>query len=158
MSNFGLDRNVDLSTIYALEEAIEASWDNVTVVLGFPNTAKANDLPIIAIRLLSIDSSRKEIGAITFEDIYTFIIDIFATSDGQRLDLASFIKDTINGLWTYYEHGHPSGDNSTLTRTEAGKIIFKQIINNARVDFYDDIDAVDRFRHSITFTCRVQLT
>lgn len=148
-------RNVELSTIYFLVNQIDASWDNINVVKQYPNFNKVA-LPVVCIRLLSDTPTTIEIGSRSISSAYTFIIDIFATSDGMRLDLADFIRDTINTSWTYYLHSHASGNNNTLERVADGLVICQQILQNARVEFSDDVDTCDKFRQIITFNVSVE--
>lgn len=147
---FSQDRNVELSTLYYIETAVANDWSNVSVIKTFPNYDKLQ-VPVIAIRLLSIDSSRYEIGNRSLSDNYTFTVDIFAKSDGQRIDLASYIKNKLSDNWTYYQHSHVSGDPDSFNRIDAGKILWKEFINNTKVDFGDGASTYDKFRHSITF-------
>lgn len=153
-SYFRQARNVELSTVYFIDSQVQANWSNITVVKANPQFP-ASDLPIISVRLLTINASFREIGSRTMEDRYNFIIDIYAKSDGQRLDLAQFLEDTLIQDWTYYLHSQTSGAPETLTRTANGRIKFIQFLQNQRIDFVDQVEVFDRFRHVITFDVRV---
>ena len=148
-------RNTELSTIYYIENQIDASWNDVNVVKQYPNFDKVA-LPVVCVRLLSDNPITIEIGSRTLKSIYTFVIDIFAKSDGQRLELADFIRDTINTSWTYYLHSHASGNNNTLVRDADGLVICQQILQNSRVDFSEDVEVYDKFRQIITFNVSIE--
>ncbi len=153
-SYFRQARNVELSTVYFIDTQVQANWSNITVVKANPNFPAAT-LPVISVRLLNTTSEMREIGSRLMEDRYNFIIDIYAKSDGQRLDLAQFIQDTIIQDWTYYLHSQTSGSPETLSRTVNGKVKFIQFLQNTRIDFLEQVETYDRFRHLITFDVRV---
>jgi len=150
-SYFRKSRNIELSTVYYIRTQIDASWTNVTTVKSFKN-AYDEDLPVVCVRLNDTLFNRKEIGATTLENRYGIIIDIFATSDGQRLDLADFIENEIKGSWTYYTHSQSGG---TLTRTDdSTKVVLQEITQNSKVEISDNPEKQDRFRHIISFIVR----
>jgi len=153
MSTFTAPRNCELSTIYYLDTQITASWTGVTIVKSFLS-AYDQTLPVVCIRMSDIITDRLEVGSTTLDNIYTFVIDIFATSDGQRIDLGDFIMEQLKAGWVYYTHSHPTGDNSTLTRTASSRITVTEFVSNTRVDFGDQAANPDRFRQSIVFNAR----
>lgn len=158
-ANFGKYRNVELSTVYFFDTQIQANWTGVSVVVGFPNLDAASQLPVVSIRVPSVNSDFREIGSRTMEDVYTVIIDIFAKSHAQRLDLTQFIQDQIIQDCIYYTHSRTTGQNeSQITRTQAGRIAFNGFTQNQKLDFGDDVDNFDRFRQVISYNCRVALT
>ena len=151
MPYFRLSRNLELSTKYYLETQINTDWTGVNTILSFK---EAYDVapPTVCVRLNSTIFGRKEVGATTLFDTYGFIIDIFARSHPQRLDLADYIEDKIKGSWTHYTHTTSGG---VLTRTDSGsKIFLKTITENNRVEIFDNPERQDRFRHIISFTVR----
>jgi len=153
MAYFRESRNVELSTIYYLETSINNDWSNVNVVKSFTNAYKAA-LPVIAIYLSSTDNTRREIGGTTLLKDHTINIDIFATSDGQRIDLADYITDKLKDCWTYYLHSQTPGNTSSLSRASSGTIMVTNYINDMKIDFGENVDATDRFRHLIQVEVR----
>ena len=159
MPNFSKYRNVELSTVYFFDTQITANWTGVTVVVGFPNLNASSQLPIVSIRVPQVNADFLEIGSRTMEDVYTVIIDVFAKSNAQRLDLTQFIQDKIILDCTYYTHSRTSGqDDTQITRTSAGRVKFNGFVQNQKLDFGDDVDFFDRFRQIISYNCRVALT
>ena len=153
MSAFSVTRNIELSTIYYIETQIDANWTGVEVVKSFLS-AYDKTLPVVCVRLLDTVSDRLEVGADTLLNIYGIAIDIFGTSDGQRIDLADFILNKLKSGWIYYTHSKASGA-TTLTRVSAGRLKVVEFVENARVDFgNDEIENPDRFRHRIMFNIR----
>jgi hypothetical protein len=156
--NFGKARNCELSVVFGIDTALSALWDNVTVVKGFPQSNASSSLPIVSVRLLTDTANFREIGSRALNDVYSFAIDIFAKSDGQRLDLAQSIRDILLNDFTYYVHSHNSGDPETLTKVDSGRVVFTQFTDNSKVDFAEDVELFDKFRHFIGFDCRIALS
>lgn len=150
---FRTNRNVELSVLDYLETELASHWSGVTLVKGFQQAYKST-LPVVCVRLLNTASNRKEIGNYELRKLHTIVIDIFATSDGQRLDLADFIVDTIAEGIPYYIFTNISGTNAELEKVADGKLVVNSFIDNSRVDFGDDVEPQDRFRHIISFTVR----
>lgn len=151
MSYFRETRNVELSTLYYLQTQINANWTGVTLVKSFKQVyGNSVALPVVCAILNNIESSRWEIGSNLLNNEYIIQVDIFATSDGQRLDLADFIFTQLQSGYTYYTHSQTSGDPTSLTRTEAGRVRVVRFITNTKVDLDEDVDEKDRFRHFIS--------
>jgi hypothetical protein len=152
---FRATRNVELSVIYYLETAIANDWTGVSVVKSFTNAYKTA-LPVVCIRLLDTVNGRLEVGADTLLNDYTITIDIFAKSDGQRLDLADYIMDKLKDGCIHYTHSQTPGDTDTLTRVTDGRLHINRFSSNTRIDFGDtgDVDEYDRFRHFIMVDMR----
>lgn len=148
-------RNVELSTIKYVEDSINASWTGINIVKGYPNFDKVA-VPVVSVVLDSITSDRREIGSRAMIDIYNIIVEIFAKSNAQRLDLAQFIKDKLNLNWTYYTHSHGSGGAGTLDLVDGGtKIQTLDFLQNSKVDFAETVEFYDRYRHIISVNVRV---
>lgn len=152
-SYFRTARNIELSTIQYLETEIGSGWSNVTVIKAFYQAyAKDNVPPIVCIRLMDQNTDYLEIGSTTLDNIYNIIVDIFATSDGQRLDLADFILNILKDSWVYNTYAHASGDNSNIVATASGRIRVKRFIENGKIDFGETEELRDRYRHSLIFS------
>ena len=88
-SYFRQSRNIELSTLEYMETNYDADWSGITIVKTFKAAYDTEiPVPVVCIRLASTDNARLEIGADTLENRYVIIIDIFASSDAQRLDIA----------------------------------------------------------------------
>lgn len=153
MGYFRESRNVELSTIYYLETSIAADWDKITVVKSFTNAYKSA-LPVIAIYLSSTDNNRREVGGTTLLKDHTINIDIFATSNGQRIDLADYITDKLKDCWTYYLYSQDPTNKEELLKTSSGTIMVTNYITDAKLDFGENVDVTDRFRHFIQVQVR----
>lgn len=152
--NFGKIRNVELSTIYYLETQFSSGWTGITIQKGYPNFTKVNP-PVVAMRINNILNPQKEIGSRATNDILNIVVDIFATSDGQKLDLAQYLTTLITqNNWTYYVWSRGSGE--TMDKVDSGKVVYSGMIQNAPVFHTDDVDSAERFRHTLSFDVRVE--
>jgi len=152
---FGEYRNIELSTLAHFETQLGSDWSNVSVEKTWKRVYSADvSLPIVCIRLGSSEIARLEIGSTTLEPRHMIIIDIFATSDAQRLDLANYVTTKLKDGWVYNAYAHVSGDKSQLTETADGRIFVTTWITNDKVDFGDTTEVKDRYRHTISIAVR----
>jgi len=155
MSYFRTARNLEISTIKYLKDQIDENWSGVTTIISFTqaysNTIK---LPVVCIRLMDQNTDRLEIGSTTWNHRYNIVIDVFAKSDPQRIDLTDFILETIKDSWVYNTYSHASGTNAEIVATPDGRIMVTAIIENGRVDIGETVESKDRFRQSLIFTVR----
>ncbi len=159
MSFFQQARNVELSTIQYLETQINANWDNITTTKSMSQSYSSSvNLPIVCVRMTDFPPSVLEIGSNTLEFRYGIIIDIFATSDGFRIDLADFIMDKLKDGWTYNTYAHASGDNSSIEATAAGRCKVTSWTDNRLIELGENVDKKDRHRHMIAIQVKVGLT
>lgn len=147
-------RNIELSTLEFFTSNIASNWAGITVVKAFQDAYKA-ELPVVAIRLEDPESRNLQIGDNTLWSEYNIVFDIFATSDGQRLDLSQYLIDTIKDGWVYKTYTSSSG---TLTGTIAGRINKRVFIEDNRVEFGEDVDRYDKFRWRISVKIKMELT
>ena len=154
-SYFRESRNVELSTLEYLETELLASWSSVTVVKTFKSAYSATvKLPIICVRLSDSDITRREIGNTALDTIFTVLIDVFAKSDAQRLDLADFLNQTLKDSWDYKEYSHVSGNNKQIIGTPNGKCFVSTWGANRKIDTFNNDEVKDRYRHLITLDIR----
>ena len=156
MSNsyFRQSRDIELSTGYYLETCFNADWTGITVVKSFVNAYDAA-LPVVCVELANTDNMWKEIGSTSLYNDYTINIDIFARSNGQRLDLADYLINKIKDGYTYYEHSQTSGAPETLTRTANGRIFVHRFLSDRKLDFgTEGVDKHDLFRHYISYVVK----
>jgi hypothetical protein len=145
MSSFRSARNVQLSIIDYLTTEINNAWSNITTVKSFVKAYKSS-LPVVCIEMPSFPPERREIGSVEVIYDYTIAINIFAKSEGQKLDLAEFIVDKLKDGCTYYEFSQTSGDPETLSKVDSGLLHVSYFINNNSLDFGDDAHEYDHHR------------
>jgi len=152
---FSARRNTELSTLKYLEDSLNADWTGVTVVKSFNQAYDTGvNPPIVACYLNNTNNITLEVGSTTLDPREQIAIDIFARSDGQRIDLAAYIVDKLRRGWTYYAYSHASGDNTTLDLTSSGRVQVTSFDNDNAVGFGGTVDVKDRFRHTILCTVR----
>jgi len=151
---FRTPRNAELSILYYLETELSNDWSGVTLVKSFKNASKAS-LPVVCVELLDDNPIWREIGSHELIDVFGISIDIFATSNGQRLDLASYVRDKIKDGCVFYTHSQQSGSPQTLVRTDAGRIQVASFLEDRKVEIFDNVEGHDRFRHVISIQVRV---
>ena len=152
---FSIFRNMELSLLDYLETQIDASWTGITILKTFAKVYSKNvSAPIVTCRMLDLGPATLEMGATTLDSRPMFSIDIFTTSQAMRLDLAAFITDKLKDSFNYQTFAHASGDKSTIEGTVAGKMKVIAWITNAPLEFGENVDIKDRFRHNITVQVR----
>lgn len=155
MSFFSETRNTELSTLDYLSTQIAASWSNITILKTFTQAYDKNvKPPIVAIRLEDSQPIAREIGSVAIDSTHNIAIDIFGTSAGFRIDLADFITNKLKDGWDYSTYAHESGDKTVLVATLAGKVKVMTWTQNSRLDFGENVDYKDRFRHVIVVSVR----
>lgn len=150
---FSYRRNCELSLVDYIQEQVAQDWSNVTVVKAFLK-AYEKPLPVICVRMIDVASERYEVGDNELNQSFTFSIDIFATSDGLRLDLADYILNLIKEGCPYYVYSKNSGNKEILDRDADGRLTFISIVTDAPIEAYEDGSEHDRYRHRITFIYR----
>lgn len=146
-------RNVELSLIEYLKTEINAAWSGVSTIKSFTQ-AYTTTLPVVCIRLREFPPIRLEIGSNTLLYDYNIVIDIFANSEGQKLDLASFIIDKLKDGCVYYDFSQTSGAPETMTKVANGRIHVKDFLSNTSLDFGEDAHKWDQHRFFISVNMR----
>jgi len=108
-------------------------------------------LPCITLYVDNETSERAFLGSNTRLDSYLIIIDIFATNEGERCDLAEWVKSTINDGFRYYAYT-PNESTPTVPTKVAGGLVSIDFLTNARVALGQNVDLEDKHRHRISVT------
>jgi len=106
-------------------------------------------LPCFSLYLESETLERFEIGSNQRDDQQLIIIDIYATNEGERLDLAKWLIDTINDGWRHYAYSYNVSDPESPTRV-AGGWTNVDFLSNTRVNLGQNIDIWDAHRHRVS--------
>ena len=104
-------------------------------------------LPSICVRIGTTIHERVEVGSDSTWRTPQVLIDIFSTSDGQRLDLKDFLIEKLKGGMPYYEYEITNG--VVTDKTQNGRIRILEITDNP-INFdsdKDQLDVHDRYRH-----------
>ena len=150
MGTYRISRNIEASIIdYIREEVFSASWNNINVEKTFAKVYEIS-LPTVCIRQGDTIHTKVELGTNSTYRTPSILIDIFATNDGNRLDLKDFIVDIIKRGCPYYEYTITSGQISAKTQT--GRITIINITDTI-INLDTDkslLDVHDRYRHLIS--------
>lgn len=153
----GVTRNIEFSCIQYIEDVIknDGDWSGITVVAGF-NRAYNNDvsLPIITVRVNDTSNESAEIGDTSYFRYPQVLVNLFCTSDSQRLDLKDFLVKKLVQGFSYNEYSITNGN--IHLKGENGKIIVqKPVRDNPESPEMNKntLHRKDRFRHLITLSC-----
>ena len=145
MGYFREPRCLELSVIDYLRTEINLAWSGITTIKSF-SQAYTTTLPVVCIRLREFPAARLQVGDNTLLYDYNIIIDIFANSEGQKLDLAAFIVDKLKDGCVYYDFSQTSGAPETLTKVANGRLHIKDFLSNTALDFGEDAHKFDQHR------------
>lgn len=159
MAKLRIARNMENSIIEHLKDHLAiAQWDDVIVEKSFnriyglqmnENTKQA----AICVRASDTNRKRLEIGSDAMIRSQLVMLDVFATSDGQRLDLVDFLGSLLISGVPFYKYNIFNG--VVMERVQYG-IIRILTIEDKPVQFGVDkssLDVQDRYRHLITLNC-----
>ncbi len=160
MGSYRKTRNIEASIIQFLQTNFDADWGNVEITKTF---ARVYELPVnekektagICVRVGTTDHTRVEVGGNSTKREVQVLIDIFATSDGQRLDMKDYIIEKIKSGLAYYEYVIVSGQ--VQSKTQSGRITVLTMEDdplNFDVD-KSTLDIHDRYRSLITLTVSI---
>ncbi len=144
-------RNIEASLIDYLTTELEANWTNIGVEKTFAEI-KEIEIPSVCIRVGDTIHTKAEIGGDSTVRTVQVLIDIFASSDGQRLDIKDFIVEKIKGGCIYYDYVIVNG--AVQSKTANGRIR-AMLIDDSGVNFDTDkdrLDPHDRYRSLITLS------
>ncbi len=151
---YRLSRNCEASLIdYITAQLITDGWNGIRTEKSFSEIYKGS-LPCICINLLDRPDRRRELGSDTLTKSVNIEIRIFATSDGQRLDLADWMIENLMSGINFYEYTIVNG--VVDTKTLKGRLNFLEITTNRKdLRVTDNVAKEDRYRQLISFRCRV---
>lgn len=151
-------RNLEASLIQYIQDQLEFdNWTNVTVEKSFNRAMNipidaAKGSAVICVRASDTNRSRFEIGTDNIVRKQLMLLDVFASSDGQRLDLVDFLGCTLKCGFPYYEYEVERG--VVVNKIQYGRVTVLDLTDTP-VNFNIDkasLDVIDRYRHSISFS------
>jgi len=140
---------------YSIDEnsVTDINGNNIPIYVGRRESSDWT-LPCITVYLDNESSERAFIGSNERLNKYLIIIDIFATNEGERLDLASWLKDTINDGFRYYDYT-PSESTPNSPIKISNKLVNIDFLTNARVALGQNVSPEDAHRHRISVSAWV---
>jgi hypothetical protein len=154
--------------LYRISRAVEASlidkitadlvvdgWTEIRVEKAFSEVYQGT-LPCILINVTDLTPQKLEVGSKTNLKYFTVNIRIFATSDGQRLDLSDWLFDKLEDGINYYTYTITNGVVSS--KVLAGKIVIRNWFDNRKeLQNTENLTKEDRYRHLLSFSVNVAL-
>lgn len=156
MGAYRQSRNIENSLKEYLKTNLNADWTSPTVTceLGHRNI-NGKDLPIVVIRLSDTIHERVEVGTISTRRLPLVLIDVYATGDGQRLDLKDYLITKLKGQVTYKEY---TVTNNVSVGVANGTMMITSI-EDTSVDLDIDkseLSQVDRHRWLLSLSINLQ--
>jgi len=149
--NFSNTRNIELSTLKYFDTQLGIDWSDISIVKSFKKAySKKVTLPIVAVILDSGNHPQKEIGSTALDSSFVITFELFAESDGMRIDLAAWFINKLRQGWTYNDYSHTSGDNSQTEGVADGRISVLEFLTDARFLNPETVEVKDRYRHTIS--------
>jgi hypothetical protein len=147
---YRISRNCEASLIDRITaDLVTDGWTGIRVEKAFAEIYKGT-LPAICVNALEIRPELLEIGNKRNLKYFTITIHIFATSDGQRLDLSDWLLDKLEDDTDYYSYTITGGVVSA--KILSGRIVLtrwfenrKELINS------ENLEKEDKFRHILQF-------
>lgn len=152
-------RNLELSTIEYIASEITANWgSSVIVEKSFAQAKKrwTTRTPVVCVRVRDISPVRKEIGSTNYRYETEVVIDVFGTSDGNRLDLAAQLTDSLKENWNYKTYSKESGIENPVGTATGDKMRTFNWNQNSKLEFGDEVSAEDKYRHILSFVAGVR--
>lgn len=156
MAKYREQRNIEASIIDHLKDLLSGdAWAGIRVEKLLAQVYE-KELPAILINTTTVDTKNLEIGNKTHLNYYTIYFRIFATNDGNRLDLTDWLLNKLEDDIDYYEYTITNGTVSA--KVFKGKITILRIMRNEK-EFIstENLDKEDRYRQLITVQCYLAL-
>jgi hypothetical protein len=156
MGTYRTYRNLEATLVdFITAQLIADGWSGIRVEKAFAEIYKGT-LPAICVSMEESDAISREIGSKSYLENILVSIRIFSQNDGNRLDLASWMLSKIMPGLDYYTYVITSG---VAAKTLAGRIIILETTANRKeLKNTDNLDIIDRYRHILTFRCRIATT
>jgi hypothetical protein len=153
---YRISRNLEASLIDRITANLATDgWTGIRIEKAFAEVYKGT-LPCIVVNALEIRPEHLEVGSKTYLKYFTVNIRIFATSDGQRLDLSDWLLEKLEDDTDYYVYTITNGVVSGKVLT--GRIVITRILDNRKELVNTEIlEKEDRYRHLISFEAIVAI-
>ena len=154
---YRLSRNIEASIVdYLTIELATDGWTGIRVEKVFANVYKGK-LPCICVNIFTRPDTRRELGTNALNKFVNIEIRIFATTDGQRLDLADWLLEKIMPGIPYNEYNITNG--AVSSKVLKGRINILEIIQNRKeLANLEGLELADKFRHLLSLRCKVATT
>ena len=151
---YRISRNIEASIIDRITSDLSTDgWVGIRVIKSFAEAYKGT-LPCICVNVSEVRPQKLEIGSKTNLKYFTVNIKIFATSDGNRLDLSDWLSDKLEDDTVYYTYTITNGEVSSKVVT--GNIVITRWFDNRKeLQNSENLEKEDKYRHLLSFECLV---
>ena len=148
MGTYRPARNFEISTKDYIKTNMVSDWSNVNVYRGWGNVS-GNNLPAVTVRSGINVHDRVELGSFNTRRSITLFIDIFATSEGQGLDLTDYLVGLLKKSWDYEKYTVTNGVSTSETDGKITCINISDTPVNLNTN-KSELDKIDRYRYLLT--------
>jgi hypothetical protein len=154
MSDFSFRprHNLLISIIDYLTTQVSNNWTGVSVVKSFAEVTQV-DVPVVCVMLGDPRYTRLETGSTTMTTEYVVVINIFAKSDSNRMDLTDFIITQLMSSFTYSTCVNTT--NHTVNKTTSGTVTLLGIDSDMPIEADESTNKKERFRQEIIARVRI---
>lgn len=152
---YRVSRNIEASLIDKITADVTTDWStfNIRTVKSFSEVYEG-ELPCICVNALEIRPEKLEIGSKINLKYFTVNIRIFATSDGNRLDLSDWLFEKLEEDINYFSYTITGGVVSSKFLT--GRIVLTRWFDNKKeLTNSENLEKEDRYRQLLSFECLV---
>ena len=151
---WGIKRNIENSLYLFLIDKVDdesvTDFNNVNIPIRVGRKeSKDWTLPCITVYLDNQTSERAEVGTNNRLKSYLIIMDIFATTEGERQDLSDWLEETVNDGFRYLTMAPSTNDPQSPIQV-AGGLVSVNFVTNTRVALGQNVNPEDSHRHRIS--------
>jgi len=153
--SYRASRNIEASILDFLTTNLNADWTGISVEKTFANVSGDN-LPVVLVRTSDVEHERHELGSSLTKRHPLILIDIYAKTDGQKLDLTDYLVSKLKSGLSYYTYTIVSG--VVDTKVLAGRITVTLPISVTQVDLdvpKSDLSTVDSHHSLLSLSCSI---
>jgi hypothetical protein len=153
---YRISRNIEASIIDRITaDLVTDGWTGIYVE---KTTAEiyGGHFPAILVNVQEIRPEHLEVGSKTYLKYFTIYIRIFASNDGQRLDLSDWLLEKLEDDTDYYAYTITNGIVSAKVLT--GKVVITRILDNRKeLTNTEILESQDRYRNLLSFEAIVAI-
>lgn len=148
--SYRISRNLEASIIDRITaDLVTDGWTGIYVEKSSAEIY-CGHLPAILVNVQEIIPELLEVGSKTHLKYFVVYIRIFAKNDGQRLDLSDWLFGKLEDDTNYYSYTVTNGVVSAKVLT--GRIVITKWLDNRKeLTNTENLEAVDRYRHLLSF-------
>lgn len=155
-----LDWGVQTNLEKSLNDFLNAQAINDSVSVNIDvgeNFLDSWELPHIQLYTDSKQKPRAEIGSNKRANTYLIFLDVRATTNPERMNLADWIENSINDGFTYYTYASNPANRDVPIKTDAGYVSF-DYISSQKVNLGDNVNLFDKWRYRISIRAWIILS